>query len=129
MANEQTPQGTPSVFEFWDNMTAKAQQPAVKPAPEFKPKTSTPIKVTNTGAPTINDWNNNYNMKLSNKPGKYTWILFTNSIKDKSPKVKINGKILKAIKQIKLLGVILDLKLVIKPQLESLEKDIDNRIT
>ncbi len=58
MANEQTPQGTPSVFEFWDNMTAKAQQPAVKPAPEFKPKTSTPIKVTNTGAPTINDWNN-----------------------------------------------------------------------
>ena len=57
MANEQTPQGTPSVFEFFDNMKAKAQQPAVKPMPEFKPKTSTPVKVTNTGAPTIKDWN------------------------------------------------------------------------
>ena len=38
------------------------------------------------------------NMKLSDKPGKYTSILFTNNTKDKSSEVKMNGNILKALK-------------------------------
>ncbi len=61
MANEQTPQGTPSVFEFWDNMKTKSlAAPAAaptNPAPDYKSKTTTPIKVTNTGIPSIKDWN------------------------------------------------------------------------
>ena len=54
-------------------------------------------------------------MKLSDKLGKCISILFTNSTKDKSPEVKMNGTILKALKQIKLLGIILDSKLTMKP--------------
>ena len=52
-------------------------------------------------------------MKLSDKLGKYASILFTNSIKDKSPEVKMNGKTLKSLKQIKLLGIILSIILSI----------------
>ena len=42
--------------------------------------------------------------------------------KDTSPEVKMNGKILQALKQTKLLRIILDSKLTMKPKLESMKK-------
>ena len=42
--------------------------------------------------------------------------------KDTSPEVKMNGKILQALKQTKLLRIILDSKLTMKPKLKSIKK-------
>ena len=44
------------------------------------------------------DWNNNYNMVLSTKKGKFTTTLFTNNKKERLPIIKMNNTTLQAKK-------------------------------
>ena len=55
----------------------------------------------------ISHWNRSHNMDFSEKVGKCKTILFTNNRNDQAHKVQLNDKVLLAVKQTKLLGVIL----------------------
>ena len=76
----------------------------------------------------VEKWNKPHNMKLSDTPGKCVSILFTNNRKDRAPEVQMNGKTVVSVTQTKLLGVIMDAQLTMKPPCMKLVKDGKSRV-
>ena len=76
----------------------------------------------------ITELNNNHNIKLSNKKGKCSIILFTNKRTTQLPKVYMNNKALESVKNAKLLDIILDSKLIIIDHYKVIKNEISRRI-
>ena len=83
-------------------------------------------KSTLLGSP--GSWTKPHNMQLSKKKGKCSTLLFTNNRQDPLPNVQLDGKTLLAVKKFKLLGVILDAQLTMKPHFEKLVKESKMRL-
>ena len=76
----------------------------------------------------ISKWTEPHNMQFSKKKGKGSTLLFTNSRQDPLPKVQLDGETLLPVKKFKLLGVILDAQLPMKPHFEKLVKESKMRL-
>ncbi len=74
-------------------------------------------------------WNKAHNMKLSEKKGKCKCILFTNNRKDPDPRVTMNGEPLQTAKKTKLLSVMLDQQLTMKPHCTKILTEAKSRIS
>ena len=76
----------------------------------------------------ISKWTKPHNMQLSKKKGKCSTLLFTNNRQDRLPRVMLDGEVLLAVKKFKLLGIILDAQLTMKPHFEKLVKESKMRL-
>ena len=67
-------------------------------------------------------------MKLSDKKGKCSAILFTNKTKERKSIVLMNNKPLESAKNMKLLGIIFDSKLAFADHFKLIKNETSRRI-
>ena len=67
-------------------------------------------------------------MELSEQPSKCITILFTNNQNDRQPQVRMKDQVFQSVKQTKLLGVMLDSRLTMKPHYENMKREGKRRV-